>query len=50
MLRGFPRSAGIAESLHPLVQSRFRMPRQIDYYFSLQSPWAYIGHTPFVRL
>lgn len=26
------------------------MPRQIDYYFSLQSPWAYIGHAPFVRL
>ncbi|MHC2255907.1 DsbA family protein [Bradyrhizobium embrapense] len=26
------------------------MPRQIDYYFSLQSPWAYIGHKPFVRL
>jgi 2-hydroxychromene-2-carboxylate isomerase len=23
------------------------MPRQIDYYFSLQSPWAYIGHKPF---
>jgi 2-hydroxychromene-2-carboxylate isomerase len=23
------------------------MPRQIDYYFSLQSPWAYIGHAPF---
>jgi 2-hydroxychromene-2-carboxylate isomerase len=23
------------------------MPRQIDYYFSLQSPWAYIGHNPF---
>ena len=23
------------------------MPRQIDYYFSLQSPWAYIGHGPF---
>jgi 2-hydroxychromene-2-carboxylate isomerase len=21
-----------------------RMPRQIDYYFSLTSPWAYIGH------
>ncbi len=21
-----------------------RMPRQIDYYFSLPSPWAYIGH------
>lgn len=26
------------------------MSRQIDYYFSLQSPWAYIGHKPFVRL
>jgi 2-hydroxychromene-2-carboxylate isomerase len=23
------------------------MPRQVDYYFSLQSPWAYIGHQPF---
>ncbi|KIZ39834.1 MULTISPECIES: 2-hydroxychromene-2-carboxylate isomerase [Rhodopseudomonas] len=23
------------------------MTRQIDYYFSLQSPWAYIGHKPF---
>ena len=23
------------------------MPRQIDYYFSLLSPWAYIGHKPF---
>jgi 2-hydroxychromene-2-carboxylate isomerase len=23
------------------------MPRQIDYYFSLQSPWAYIGHRSF---
>src|SRR4051812_9079322 len=20
------------------------MPRQVDYYFSFQSPWAYIGH------
>ncbi len=26
------------------------MPRQIDYYFSLQSPWAYIGHRPFREL
>jgi 2-hydroxychromene-2-carboxylate isomerase len=24
-----------------------RMSRQIDYYFSLQSPWAYIGHRLF---
>jgi len=24
-----------------------RMPRQVDYYFSLQSPWAYIGHQSF---
>jgi 2-hydroxychromene-2-carboxylate isomerase len=23
------------------------MPRQIDYYFSLSSPWTYIGHTLF---
>src|SRR5246127_5709312 len=23
------------------------MPREIDYYFSFQSPWAYIGHEPF---
>jgi len=23
------------------------MPRKVDYYFSLQSPWAYIGHGPF---
>ena len=23
------------------------MPRQIDYYFSLSSPWAYIGHALF---
>ncbi len=26
------------------------MSRQIDYYFSLQSPWAYIGHKPFREL
>jgi 2-hydroxychromene-2-carboxylate isomerase len=24
-----------------------RMPRQVDYYFSLSSPWAYIGHRVF---
>src|SRR5271169_5652208 len=24
-----------------------RMPRQVDYYFSLSSPWAYIGHKAF---
>ena len=23
------------------------MPRQVDYYFSFQSPWAYIGHSLF---
>src|ERR1700754_398303 len=23
------------------------MPRQVDYYFSLSSPWAYIGHKLF---
>lgn len=26
------------------------MPHHIDYYFSLQSPWAYIGHKPFCEL
>lgn len=26
------------------------MPRQIDYYFSVQSPWAYIGHKAFRRV
>jgi len=23
------------------------MPRQVDYYFSFSSPWAYIGHKAF---
>jgi 2-hydroxychromene-2-carboxylate isomerase len=23
------------------------MPRQVDYYFSFQSPWAYVGHSVF---
>ena len=26
------------------------MPQQIDYYFSLPSPWAYIGHALFSDL
>lgn len=26
------------------------MPRPIDYYFSLVSPWAYLGHAPFVDI
>ena len=26
------------------------MPRSIDYYFSLQSPWAYIGHDLFTKV
>ena len=26
------------------------MPRIIDYYFSLVSPWAYIGHAPFMDI
>jgi 2-hydroxychromene-2-carboxylate isomerase len=26
------------------------MPRQIDYYFSLQSPWAYLGHAAFMTV
>jgi 2-hydroxychromene-2-carboxylate isomerase len=31
----------------PFRLSGDRMPRQIDYYFSLSSPWAYIGHKAF---
>ena len=26
------------------------MPRQVDYYFSIQSPWAYIGHHTFCEV
>jgi 2-hydroxychromene-2-carboxylate isomerase len=26
------------------------MPRNIDYYFSMHSPWAYIGHVPFMEI
>jgi len=26
------------------------MPRTIDYYFSMASPWAFIGHAPFMEL
>ncbi len=26
------------------------MPRTIDYYFSAVSPWAYIGHAPFMEI
>jgi 2-hydroxychromene-2-carboxylate isomerase len=25
-------------------------PRQIDYYFSLSSPWSYLGHPEFMRI
>src|SRR5580704_14038074 len=31
----------------PKACQRNCMPRQIDYYFSLSSPWAYIGHKLF---
>ena len=26
------------------------MPRAIDYYFSMPSPWAYLGHAPFMGI
>jgi 2-hydroxychromene-2-carboxylate isomerase len=26
------------------------MPRAIDYYFSIPSPWAYLGHAPFMGI
>jgi len=33
-----------------LNQESGPMPRIIDYYFSLVSPWAYIGHAPFMDI
>ena len=26
------------------------MSQNVDYYFSMQSPWAYIGHAPFMEV
>jgi len=26
------------------------MPSTVDYYFSMLSPWAYIGHAPFMDI
>src|SRR5438105_1483965 len=26
------------------------MPRRLDYYFSVVSPWAYLGHAPFMEI
>ena len=26
------------------------MPRTIEYYFSMPSPWAYLGHATFVEM
>ena len=26
------------------------MSQNVDYYFSMQSPWAYIGHVPFMEV
>jgi 2-hydroxychromene-2-carboxylate isomerase len=34
-------------SVFPPIPLGARMPRQVDYYFSFQSPWAYIGHKLF---
>jgi 2-hydroxychromene-2-carboxylate isomerase len=34
----------------PFRERKNVMSRTIDYYFSLQSPWAYIGHMPFMDL
>ena len=32
------------------VSKRNFMPKNIDYYFSMHSPWAYIGHAPFMEI
>jgi 2-hydroxychromene-2-carboxylate isomerase len=34
----------------PVFPPGARMPRQVDYYFSFQSPWAYIGHKLFCEV
>ena len=26
------------------------MSQNVDYYFSMHSPWAYIGHAPFMEV
>src|SRR6201997_2523708 len=49
ILRGFDRSVGMCSRISNLV-SGARMARQVDYYFSFQSPWAYIGHKFFTDL
>jgi 2-hydroxychromene-2-carboxylate isomerase len=38
-------SVGMATNNNP--KETASMSRQVDYYFSLQSPWAYIGHKAF---
>ena len=45
ILRGDGGSVGMPRRTNSL--SGARMPRQVDYYFSFQSPWAYIGHKLF---
>ena len=39
--------AGLLGCRRIQIRAGARMPRQVDYYFSFQSPWAYIGHKPF---
>src|SRR6266566_5756024 len=34
----------------PPPPTEFIMPRTIDYWFSLASPWAFLGHQPFLDL
>src|SRR5882757_1503722 len=36
--------------ISPVFAPGARMLRQVDYYFSFQSPWAYIGHKLFLEV
>ena len=44
------KAGGVADK--PAIRRRElkRMSRTVDYYFSLASPWAYIGHAPFMEV
>jgi len=40
----------IAFTHHPLPRPENRMSTPIDYYFTPQSPWAYLGHARFAQI
>jgi 2-hydroxychromene-2-carboxylate isomerase len=42
-----PRGGSVGMKPNAKAVMEGRMPRRVDYYFSFQSPWAYIGHQAF---